>query len=604
MTAPEASLMTPAPELEAPPGYEPTGNLQVHLSANRTRDAAIERVGVVHLGVDGVLDLVGPEGGALVTPILSVGGERLLPERVDYLAAWVPVWRFGGAGCRASLTLLAPIGERGVALHVEVASPAPVALEVRLEATPGHLEVVRFRSQPLALALRRTRDPWTGTVVWDNLSPYPLVALAASFEGDWRIDEEGPLGWVARCALGGDGAAEAGATVFLGVAPEGDGARTTALHLRRVGWGTLLERSRAWLTQRRQAAPEGLELLANRNLFFAYFFAQADAIDTGAPVMLTSRSFVYYVSGAFWSRDSLLWALPAVGRVDARRARELLLTAFTRYARHPGDHAQYLSGEILYPGFELDEAAAYPLALARYTLATGDRDLARHPAVEAGLRHVLEVIALQRHGERALYRTFLSPTDDPVGDAPYLAYDNFILAAALRQLGGALDDAALSSWGDDILREATAAFRLAGPAGDVFGFAATERGEVRQGDEPGGSLLLLPSLGVCSADDPVWRATAAWIRSPDNPHHYPGAFPGRGSAHFRHPSVFGLVNDLFSGYLDEPLAVLRSAPLDNGLACESYGAHDGVVTTGGAFATLAGWLADALVSLGSQGEDG
>ena len=40
---------------------------------------------------------------------------------------------------------------------------------------------------------------------------------------------------------------------------------------------------------------------------------------------MTSRSPRYYVSAAYWDRDSLLWAFPAILTVDAAYAREIFL---------------------------------------------------------------------------------------------------------------------------------------------------------------------------------------------------------------------------------------------------------------------------------------
>jgi len=31
------------------------------------------------------------------------------------------------------------------------------------------------------------------------------------------------------------------------------------------------------------------------------------------------------------------------------------------HSKNPGDHAHYIDGTVLYPGFELDEAASYSL---------------------------------------------------------------------------------------------------------------------------------------------------------------------------------------------------------------------------------------------------
>ena len=65
--------------------------------------------------------------------------------------------------------------------------------------------------------------------------------------------------------------------------------------------------------------------LANRNLFFNYFFALGKTVDTDQLAAVTSRSPRYYVSAAFWGRDCLLWSFPGV--LLAARDRETGLYA-------------------------------------------------------------------------------------------------------------------------------------------------------------------------------------------------------------------------------------------------------------------------------------
>jgi len=117
---------------------------------------------------------------------------------------------------------------------------------------------------------------------------------------------------------------------------EADGARTTGVHLKRVGWEELEERTYAWLRMRRRSlvshgrCEDGsknqdkcsngfglpkpdeipgndellgkLESVVNRNLLFNYFFATGKTLDSESLVAVTSRSPRYYVSAAFWAR--------------------------------------------------------------------------------------------------------------------------------------------------------------------------------------------------------------------------------------------------------------------------------------------------------------
>src|SRR5690606_29295504 len=92
-------------------------------------------------------------------------------------------------------------------------------------------------------------------------------------------------------------------------------------------------------------------------------------------VLLTSRSPRYYVSAAYWDRDSLLWSLPALLLVEPAVAREALLYAFQVQRRNFGIHSRYIDGVVLEPGLELDEVCAPVLALDHYLAQTGQWDL-------------------------------------------------------------------------------------------------------------------------------------------------------------------------------------------------------------------------------------
>ena len=77
--------------------------------------------------------------------------------------------------------------------------------------------------------------------------------------------------------------------------------------------------------------------------------ASGRTIDTEELCMMTSRSPRYYVSAAYWDRDSLLWAFPAIVEADGNYARELLLSIFQRQGRNFGIHSRYIDGTVLEP---------------------------------------------------------------------------------------------------------------------------------------------------------------------------------------------------------------------------------------------------------------
>ena len=111
---------------------------------------------------------------------------------------------------------------------------------------------------------------------------------------------------------------------------------------------------------------------------------------------MTSRSPRYYVSAAYWDRDSLLWAFPAILTVDAAYAREILTYVFTRQARNFGVHSRCIDGTMLEPGFELDELCAPVIALNRYVEQTGNLAFAKQGFVQAGLQSDFEQTGSQK----------------------------------------------------------------------------------------------------------------------------------------------------------------------------------------------------------------
>ena len=89
------------------------------------------------------------------------------------------------------------------------------------------------------------------------------------------------------------------------------------------------------------------------------------------------------------------------------------------------------------------------------------------------------------------------------------------------------------------------------------------------GRSPPGSLRLLACYGFCDPEDPVYRNTVRWLASPANPYFFPGPVGGPGLPHFPFPGVFDLANRLLTDPDPGILEVVRRAPLDGGLACES-----------------------------------
>lgn len=602
-------LATFPPRLTDPPNYLPTGNLSVSLPEIAQNDGSIASLGVVLASCAGVLTAHGGPGG-LAAPFVRVGGEspelRLSWRRdgdwLPHFTALLPTGELDGQ-------YLAPVGERGATLRLRYQHHSRDSGDIELGwcGSWNNTTVEHLRSKPVAGVRAARDDSWTGSRVVTETTGLPLLALAWRAGPGMHLTDDGSgTGWRASTSAVIHTGDELTADIYIGVAPEPDGAATTALHLRRRGFDDLLADTLAWLAHHRLPVTGPLGATVNANLFFSWFYAQADCLDDGRAVLLTSRSPHYYVCGAFWSRDAYCWTFPALLLVDVARARHILVSTLLAGGVRLPDHALYVTGTSLYPGFELDQAAAPVLAVARYVSATDDWSVMAEPGVGAVLVALLTRVEAWRHPSWALYATFLLPTDDPT-DYPYVTTANALLAAAFDAFDDLVEGARVNGvgvpftppWVSGELRARATTVRAAltehlvvdSDHGPMWAWACDADGHTEIRDEPPLGLLILPFWGVEDWDAPLHIATRSWM-SADYEHQYPGPFGGAGAPHFPYPSGFDLANrllDLDSGSPD-PLAQLLRTPMDQGLACESWDPTTGRVATGAAMASMAGLL--------------
>jgi len=645
----DSRLLTVPEEIARTEEFWVTGNEFVALPQIRARDGAVLSINVLSWGARGLLELTGPPGPDAVngcasgstgpgdpeddaSPLLRVGleteagPERLVPTGVRWLGDWIPEVHYRVPWGTLRVTWLAPWGHKGLVVNARVdPPPAPVTLYV--EGCVGQVRHRVFTARGLASPVVTRWHRWMECLVWEVGSPWPFLAVAVRpAHSDIRWEQPCPAGPNVRLGREGEEL-----TVVLGIAPDGDGAACQAVDLLRQGYPALRERSLNELSRlaagaagRAGSPANGLEgyPVWRRNLLFNFFYSRGMCLDSEELVLVTSRSPRYYVCAAHWSRDSLLWSFPGLLLADTRTAREALLQAFRLYSRRAGTHSLYLDGTELYPGFELDELAAFPVALGLYLEKTGDRSVLESAPVREGLARVWEKLEEARIQPHHLYRTFLLPSDDPAHH-PVVTYDNVLAWKALTvfaRLGwpGAGDKAGALRC--ELRRRAV----VPGPFGPMWAWSfalPAHSGETGAGgectdggsaagegyvlyDEPPGSLALLAHYGWCDPLDPVYLNTLRWIWSPHNPWYVAeGPFAAPACPHARHPWVMSLVNALlvparsWKALGVDPARFRRalcSAALDGGLACETIDAHTGKVRTGAAFATCAGFMAWAL----------
>lgn len=622
-------------------GWELTGNHYLSFPCVSPRDGGIHRLNVLHRGALGLLewasslDVSIPGSEALLAPRIREDGRDLVPAelRWERLDRWVPRFRAeldDGLGVQA--TLCAPGGGALLLpgavylIELENRSSDDRELEITLEGTWRWSLRTVASSRPLSAVNRVYRELGAGGVTAAlELGGEPgLAALGVAIGGEGaRLEVAVDDGAPAALGAGEEVAAENGRPLrirfartvhvaagrraqvafYLAVAPERDGALARAADLREIGASELIRLGRLHLAQMlRTAADPSLGELLNRNLLFNVFFALGRAIDDERLYPLVSRSPLASSSAVFRERDALLWSLPALQLADPALAREALIRAFEQFSHRPGGNVHYLDGGLVSSAFALDQFCAYVVALDRYLREGGDSFIMDEPIIQDVLLELDDLLLDRLHPEVFLASTELLPSGERAVH-PYVIYDNALIWAfcdALERLwpggassgersnfAGAADEVAAAIW-----RHGTAeveGLRVLAGSTDLAGEAAVY-------DDPEGSLALLPFLGFCSEDDPVWRNTMELLHSPSYPFwHGTRRFPGMGSR--RHPelaSLAGLCADLLGPRRDEALRILASLDLDRGLACSWYDPETGRGADGHHHAALAGFLAWTL----------
>ncbi len=590
--------------------YLVTGNEYVSLPTIRQRDGAIESLSFLHMGAKGMIELCGSSAAPLIAPVAEINGQSIPCGCLKWerLNSWVPRFKAEYGGCELEGTLLAPMGERGFGYRLELRAGTDGA-DYRLGLTgcwAGALHSVN-ESKPIAAKKHIYGSGWNHSFVMDMRPGLSLFAFAPIFTEsrencpvrDWFEDG----GDEVRFGLELNGRAKAGENVELcvwfGLGFEEVAAATSAKEMLRQGYEAELGKTLTWLSNReRTVGDPGLDETLNLNMFFSYFFGGGLTLDTEEFVLVTSRSPRYYVSAAYWDRDSLLWSFPAILMADGDTAAEMLKYVFTRQIRNIGIHSRFIDGTLLEPGFELDELCAPVIALGMYVDKTGDRSLLSEECVRSGIDRILKFLRTKRNLDVALYETFLQPTDD-MRSYPYICYDNVLVWYSLRKIDE-LFPGRHTGLREEAERVRAAIMEHCVKEKDgkrMFAWSVDLNGGWDVYDEPPGSLLLLPHYGFCGLDDEIWNNTAEVIRRKDYPYSFADCpIAEIGCPHAPHPWVLSISNSLLSDRKEEARAHLALCTMDNGIACESVDEYTGESRTGDAFATCAGFLAYAIDS--------
>jgi meiotically up-regulated gene 157 (Mug157) protein len=347
----------------------------------------------------------------------------------------------------------------------------------------------------------------------------------------------------------------------------------------------------------------------------------------------------YVITGdidAMWLRDSAaqVWPFLPLAKTDPgmramiagvvrRQARCVLLDPYANaFYREPvlgywkSDLTQMLPG-VHERKWELDSLAYFLRLSHAYWAATGDLSPFDHAWRDA----VAAVFALIRveqtagddparspyafervvgdirgsHSSRVrtrdcgLIRCSFRPSDDMV-KLPFLVPANAMMAVALRDLASLLEALRLAA----LAVEARAQSGVIAAAleehavvrhpshGEIWAYEIDGYGGVHLMDDANvPSLLSLPYLGFCAADDPRYLRTRAFCLSEDNPHHVAGSSAsGVGSPHTGPGTIWPMALSMqaLTAVDDDEilrcLRLLKSTHADTGFMHESFDAND------------------------------
>jgi len=582
----------------------------------READGAVLSMNTLHMQHKGLISFYGTDSLPFLKPVVTVNQNKaeLTAFSWSLLNNWIPNFSAEAEGypqLKIRGTILTPIGERGFVYHFSVENTGEDC-DVRIGLT-GCLEKALHEineSKPIRADREIFTSVWSGMWCVELRSSFSIMSFAPDYtEGlESTFSKAGEIiqyGVSREVHVGSNRTIEF--PFFFGAGFEEVAAVTSARELIRRGYDELLHTTVSWLGKRTLTTGDAkLDTVMNRNLFFSLFYSSGRTLDTEELVLVTSRSPRYYVSSAYWDRDSLLWSFPAMLLVDRKIAFEALTYVFTRQIRNVGIHSRYIDGTVLEPGFELDELCAPVLALTRYMQASGDYSILNREPFASGISRILGILNTKRHAAVMLYSTFLQPTDD-MNEHEYLTYDNMLVWKTISELAGARAAAGQQD-AAGILKEQAAQIQAAirenliktVDGDDIFVWSADldESGKAAEFniyDEAPGSLVLLTHYGFCEKDDPVYRATIARIRNPEYAYSFAGCpFAELGNVHAPHPWMLSAANSLLQGEKENAFHILTQASMDNGIVCESIDENTGECATGEAFATCAGFVAYAI----------
>ncbi|MDR3494853.1 MAG: glycoside hydrolase family 125 protein, partial [Ancalomicrobiaceae bacterium] len=592
----------------------PTGNEWLSMPDIRAADGAVMSFNVLSKRYRGLLQARGPQGRPVIRPVVSIDGREVELGGLAWsvIAFWIPVARATIDGLEIELTYCAPLGVRAAFLHMKVANrrAGSARIELGADVAWGALERVTYYPVELTGTRRAAPGVWVDDATTfayrtdDTRFAWSVVHRGMRAElGDAPQLQTATLrGEVTEIAPGGTAEANIILAVGLEEMSAPHNAKALAERIDRLGAaGVIRETATRLMASTRSTGRDDLDLLMNRNALFTRFYAWGRTIDAEEMVGVTSRSPRYYVSAAYWDRDSMLWSFPALLRFDPETAREALAHALGTQLRNTGIHSRFIDGVVLEDGFQLDEAAAPVIALADYLRVTGDRAfLDRHAGA---VDHLAATIARVRDATTGLYMSWQDAQDE-YRRHPFLTNANVMIWQALgglsflsSALGRGSEASRFAAEADHLKQEILKHLVIEKDGKPIFVAGWDGKADYLVEDIPPGSLFKLAALGFVAEDDPVFAATSAWLQSSAYAYGYHDAPYGLpGSYRLSFTTSWVLADHLrLESCRDKALMILTHSTWDGGIITEGLDPVTGRMDRDGrAFATAAGYVAAAI----------
>jgi hypothetical protein len=573
--------------------WQLTGNHWLALPCIHPADGSLHAVGVLHRGARSAVEFAGASDFATGTgaPLARLSFEidgvttTLAAASLAWERAlgWLPTFTGRLDGLIVRGTVFAPYGRDAdtagavYAVSLENRGETDVSIGLSLEGTLGHRQL-RVRTASVFDDAHRAVVVDGETVVLKGAALPGLVALAIGADAPVELaatDAARPSYVITRRMMVPAGG-RAEAAFYIAAGPEQDGAHATVAVMRRRGWRDLLAATRDALRELEQSSGnETMDRLINNNLLLAYFFSVGRALDDAHFYIVRTRAPWHGRGVTVREWEALTWTIPAVQLADPPLARELLLRVCEVHGYSPGKGVRYLDGTLFEPGFSLEGAAGYAIAVDRYIRETGDDQIVEEPTLADTLYLASEDLAARRDERYPLYSTEVTPSGAPA-PMPYTLHGNAVVAQALEVFRRTLDEATAREIEDpDAVRAALKRHFSRDDRGKSAFVAAIDlTGKSIADDDPMASALWLPFYEMVERSDSAYRRTVRGV----------GAEP-----RFLVQQCARLLGPDASSVAEW----LRRAPLDNGFAAEELDA-DGRAMSNGADASLAGLLAYTL----------